>query len=118
MLPDRVSNPGPLTYESGALPIALRGPAPSINPINKMYCKYSYKNIPQVLYNQESHKMYWLYFLQIYSPYTFRSLLSSRDPLCLVTHYLILNLWKGNKVKMFINIVTKPPYITCILNLM
>ena len=29
MLPDRVSNPGPLTYESGALPIALRGPARS-----------------------------------------------------------------------------------------
>ena len=25
MLPDRVSNPGPLTYESGALSIALRG---------------------------------------------------------------------------------------------
>ena len=30
MLPDRVSNPGPLTYESGALPIALRGPAPYV----------------------------------------------------------------------------------------
>ena len=29
MLPDRVSNPGPLTYESGALPIALRGPQAS-----------------------------------------------------------------------------------------
>ena len=27
MLPDRVSNPGPLSYESGAQPIALRGPA-------------------------------------------------------------------------------------------
>ena len=27
MLPDRVSNPGPLTYKSCALPIALRGPA-------------------------------------------------------------------------------------------
>ena len=27
MLPDRVLNPVPLTYESGALPIALRGPA-------------------------------------------------------------------------------------------
>ena len=27
MLPDRVLNPGPLTYESGALSIALRGPA-------------------------------------------------------------------------------------------
>ena len=26
MWPDRVSNPGPLTYKSGALPIALRGP--------------------------------------------------------------------------------------------
>ena len=27
MLPDRVSNPGPLTYVTGALPIALCGPA-------------------------------------------------------------------------------------------
>ena len=27
MWPDRVSNPGPLTYESVALPTALRGPA-------------------------------------------------------------------------------------------
>ena len=27
MWPDRVSNPGPLTYESDALPTALRGPA-------------------------------------------------------------------------------------------
>ena len=27
MLPDRVSNRGSLTYESGALPIALRSPA-------------------------------------------------------------------------------------------
>ena len=27
MLPDRVLNPGPLTYESGALPIVLRSPA-------------------------------------------------------------------------------------------
>ena len=31
MLPDQVSNPGPLTYESGALPIALRGPADSFS---------------------------------------------------------------------------------------
>ena len=36
MLPDRVSNPGPLTYESGALPIALRGPA---NQIFEKYLK-------------------------------------------------------------------------------
>ena len=32
MLPDRVSNPGPLTYESGALPIALRGPQRAVKP--------------------------------------------------------------------------------------
>ena len=30
MLPDQVSNPGPLTYESGALPTVLRGPAFSV----------------------------------------------------------------------------------------
>ena len=47
MLPDRVSNPGPLTYESGALPIALRGPAKSVigkfklrmsRPLPHVYC--------------------------------------------------------------------------------
>ena len=40
MLPDRVSNPGPLTYESGALPIALRGPARDnrvITAVNEAY---------------------------------------------------------------------------------
>ena len=36
MLPDRVSNPGPLTYESGALPIALRGPASCLTTIKNM----------------------------------------------------------------------------------
>ena len=36
MLPDRVSNPGPLTYESGVLPIALRGPA--VRRSNKDFC--------------------------------------------------------------------------------
>ena len=30
MLPDWVWNPGPPTYESGALPTALRGPAIAI----------------------------------------------------------------------------------------
>ena len=30
MWPDQVSNPGPLTYDSGALPTALRGPAISL----------------------------------------------------------------------------------------
>ena len=35
MLPDRVSNLGPLTYESGVLPIALRGPAETEEPQQK-----------------------------------------------------------------------------------
>ena len=35
MLPDRVSNPGPLTYESGALPIALRGPAVATDNVER-----------------------------------------------------------------------------------
>ena len=37
MLPDRVSNPGPLTYESGALPIAPCGPA---NRVKKSIWKF------------------------------------------------------------------------------
>ena len=44
MLPDRVSNPGPLTYESGALPIALRGPAPRMGlrrkKLGQTHCKF------------------------------------------------------------------------------
>ena len=38
MLPDRVSNPGPLTYESDALPIALRGPASLVVEFSILYC--------------------------------------------------------------------------------
>ena len=43
MLPDRVSNPGPPTYESGALPIALRGPAGNkqITDESEMSCSMS-----------------------------------------------------------------------------
>ena len=42
MLLDRVSNPGPLTYESGALLIALRGPA-------RMLCTVTCTNYITVL---------------------------------------------------------------------
>ena len=35
MWPDRVSNPGPLTYESGALPTALRGPTTQVEEITQ-----------------------------------------------------------------------------------
>ena len=43
MLPDRVSNPGLLTYESGALPIALRGPAKSAEEEWKVYGQTGYR---------------------------------------------------------------------------
>ena len=44
MLPDRVSNPGPLGNESGALPIALRGPARYITnlPNSFLFLKYNW----------------------------------------------------------------------------
>ena len=52
MLPDRVSNPRSLTYESGALPIALRGPALNggtkhLDAIEPLFCKscLSYNNM-------------------------------------------------------------------------
>ena len=40
MLPDRVSNPGPLTYESGVLPIALRGPALVVLAYTMLHTKF------------------------------------------------------------------------------
>ena len=40
MLPDRVSNPEPLTYELGALPIGLRGPAKIQTAKNPYTCGY------------------------------------------------------------------------------
>ena len=55
MLPDRVSNPGPLTYESGALPIALRGPAtvmvnePSVFEPLTFYCSCPTESVPKQL---------------------------------------------------------------------
>ena len=48
MLPDRVSNPGPLTYESGALPIALRGPAFK-GLIYLVICSYSREGKPRLI---------------------------------------------------------------------
>ena len=52
MWPDRVSNPGPPTYESGALPIALRGPAVS-DAIGGVYCILNAKGVKILLVVQE-----------------------------------------------------------------
>ena len=68
MLPDRVLNPGPLTYELDALPIALRGPALSRNEkVYRWICttdavRY---NIIRPFFNRHikmssGHKIKWL----------------------------------------------------------
>ena len=44
MWPDRVSNPGPLTCESAALPTALRGPTSEKNFSSKYPGKYLHVN--------------------------------------------------------------------------
>ena len=49
MLPDRVSNPGPLTYESGALLIVLRGQAYT-HGYNNTLCR---ETTSQVLWHLE-----------------------------------------------------------------
>ena len=49
MLPDRVSNPGPLTYESDAPPIALRGPA-------KLYIIFMFTTTNVSTYRLEAKK--------------------------------------------------------------
>ena len=78
MLPDRVSNPGPLTYESGALPIALRGPANMIYDIigsGAWYTVYGMvlsKNICEML--PEIHKMDNHDFSQTYNSFSNNSI--------------------------------------------
>ena len=50
MLPDRVSNPGPLTYESGALPIALHGPALKVKvTLGGLIIKLSYVELVRAI---------------------------------------------------------------------
>ena len=55
MWPDRVSNPGPLTYESGALPIALRGPNMHLDFWN---CFRREKSITQLNYTKLINFLY------------------------------------------------------------
>ena len=52
MWPDWVSNPGPLTYESGALPTGLCGPAPKMKivefPNSKDPDEVAHYNLPHL----------------------------------------------------------------------
>ena len=58
MLPDRVLNPGPLTYESGALPIALRGP---VSPSERTIMEFSpdYRFVWYIMEGLEVDELYW-----------------------------------------------------------
>ena len=58
MWPDRVSNPGPLTYESGALPTALRGPAQYSRA--RTYCVCSMCDV-----------VVWIFFSHLSYPFSF-----------------------------------------------
>ena len=53
MWPDRVSNPGPLTYESGALPIALRGPAVSF-AVEYIKDTFFFRKTPVAVINRDN----------------------------------------------------------------
>ena len=55
MLPDRVSNLGPLTYESGAPSIALRGPACAISDIELSSFTGMVNNPPAKTYGLPLH---------------------------------------------------------------
>ena len=52
MLPDWVSNPGPLTYESGALPIALLGLAVQVEGPNSEEYKQATEDFRKECYSQ------------------------------------------------------------------
>ena len=63
MLPDQVSNPEPLTYESGALPIALRGPPPLKQPQKNLY--HSVRKEKLILQQNYPRLRYlWLFWRQ------------------------------------------------------
>ena len=61
MLPDRVSNPGPLTYESSALPTALRGPAGSSTAVIILFSTGVQLNTV----SQSTAIKRWLYFTEL-----------------------------------------------------
>ena len=69
MLPDRVSIPGPLNYESGALPIALHGPASETD--DRFYLSHSGSWCPSIVdhccvYSQATRKIHVRFLSIVY----------------------------------------------------
>ena len=61
MLPDRVSNPGSLTYKSGALASALRGPAKNGGGVFNLLA-----NVPSMHYLVQLNKA--IFVVEIFQP--------------------------------------------------
>ena len=59
MWPDRVYNPGPLTYESGVIPTALRGPALNCKAHQMKTVAFS-----QLFHHYMAH-VYWMHSFNI-----------------------------------------------------
>ena len=79
MLPDRVSNPGPLTYQSGALPIALRGPADSNEGSQDIFEDRYVKTDPEVSSNTHSpYRVCLRQFLSFHNLYPLQKALIPR----------------------------------------
>ena len=76
MWPDRVSNPGPLTYESGALPIALRGPANSTCNIKLKLFNITWFDLAQ--YVQRCPRMFRCW-QQITHPFSFSEAINLKE---------------------------------------
>ena len=65
MWPDRVSNPGPLTYKSGAVPIALRSPATCFEDVQSNLCDLNgnFLKPPDFSNLTISRDLFWYYLM-------------------------------------------------------
>ena len=82
MLPDRVSNPGPLTYESGALPIALRGPADFGTITDEVQDTYKFSSLVtiqlSVIHSKEGYRRFCFFVIFSMDP---AILINSKEPI-------------------------------------
>ena len=97
MLPDRVSNPGPLTYESGVLPIALRGPACWLMTLGQPLHPDNHSSHQEVAFTFILHFTYFMIFLLTYR----KKEQSDQDLHCLPFFLHLLEAFLHCKIKLF-----------------
>ena len=82
MWPDRVSNPGPLTYESGALPIALRGQAYTSQPASVSILLLPYQISLDLLIKMKFQAVFRISFelmIKCFSTFFLSNIMSSKQ---------------------------------------